>query len=87
MRSKKLFTVAPEACWWQDYHDMNPLHIAAMKGHIEIVEYLIEHNHKLAKERLHRGETVLHLCVKHGQLMPLKVFVDKLGKEVVARCN
>lgn len=34
-------------------------------------------------ERLHRRETVLHLCVKHGQLRALKVLIDRLGDEFV----
>ncbi|XP_047946625.1 ankyrin repeat-containing protein ITN1-like [Salvia hispanica] len=81
--SQKLLLVAPEACWWRDSYDMNPVHIAAMKGHVVIMEYLLQVSYLPAKERLLRRETVLHLCVKHGQLMGLKVLVDKLGNDFV----
>ncbi|XP_047944354.1 ankyrin repeat-containing protein ITN1-like isoform X1 [Salvia hispanica] len=62
---------------------MNPLHIAAIKGHVEIMEHLLEESHLLAMEGLPRKETVLHLCVKHGQLGALKVLIDRLGAELV----
>ncbi|XP_047946711.1 ankyrin repeat-containing protein BDA1-like [Salvia hispanica] len=81
--SQKLLLVSPEACWWRDNHDMNPVHIAAMKGHVDIMEHLLQVSYLPAKERLRRRETVLHLCVKHDQLMALKVLVDKLGKDIV----
>ncbi|XP_057775543.1 ankyrin repeat-containing protein ITN1-like [Salvia miltiorrhiza] len=39
----------------------------------------------LYMERLHRGQTVFHLCVKYGQLTTLKVLVEKLGELVRAK--
>ncbi|XP_057776330.1 ankyrin repeat-containing protein NPR4-like isoform X2 [Salvia miltiorrhiza] len=81
---RKLLAVAPEACWWRDCHDMNPIHIAAMNGHVNILKELLERSHMPAMERLHRGQTVLHLCVKHGQLKTLEVLVEKLGEFVYA---
>ncbi|KAL1542482.1 ankyrin repeat-containing protein-like protein [Salvia divinorum] len=74
-----LLSIAPdEMRWWVDDQGMNPVHIAAMKGHVEILEFLLQNDLSPAMERLHRGQTVLHLCVKHRQLETLKFLVKKL---------
>ncbi|XP_047942814.1 ankyrin repeat-containing protein At2g01680-like [Salvia hispanica] len=59
--ARKLSFVAPEICWWVDDQGMNPVHIASMRGHVEILEVLLQHDLSPAMERLHRGQTVLHL--------------------------
>ena len=66
-------------CWWVDDQGMNPVHVAAMKGHLDILKVLLEHDLSPAMERLHRGQTVLHLCVKHHQLRALRFLVERLG--------
>ncbi|XP_057776311.1 ankyrin repeat-containing protein At5g02620-like [Salvia miltiorrhiza] len=83
--AKKLLSVAPEMCWWIDDQGMNPVHIAAMKGHEEVLKEMLQLDLLPAMERLHRGQTVLHLCVKHRQLSTLKVSVEKLGELVYAK--
>ncbi|XP_047943237.1 ankyrin repeat-containing protein At5g02620-like [Salvia hispanica] len=72
-------------CWWRNDQGMNPIHLAAMNGHVEIAQHLLEESSLPAMERLERGQTVLHLCVKHGQLRVLKVLVEKLGELVCAK--
>ncbi|KAH6791435.1 hypothetical protein C2S51_006441 [Perilla frutescens var. frutescens] len=83
--SKKLLSVAPEMCWSLDCQNMNPAHVAAINGHVEILEELLQIDYLPAVERVHRGQTVLHLCVKHRQLRALKVLVEKLGELVYAK--
>ncbi|XP_057775545.1 ankyrin repeat-containing protein At2g01680-like [Salvia miltiorrhiza] len=78
--ASKLLSVAPEMCWWRNDQGMNPVHVAAINGHVELVEHLLGESCLPAMEKLHRGETVLHLCVKHGQLRALKVLVEKLAR-------
>ncbi|XP_057776263.1 ankyrin repeat-containing protein At5g02620-like [Salvia miltiorrhiza] len=63
---------------------MNPVHIAAVNGHVEMLEHLLEESRLPAMERVGRGQTVLHLCVKHGKLETLKVLVGKLWELVEA---
>ncbi|KAH6824961.1 hypothetical protein C2S53_020705 [Perilla frutescens var. hirtella] len=82
--TKKLLSVAPEMCWSLDCQNMNPIHIAAINGHVAILEELLRINYLPAMERVHRGQTVLHLCVKHFQLRALQVLVEKLGDIVDA---
>ncbi|KAF5931797.1 hypothetical protein HYC85_027968 [Camellia sinensis] len=56
-----------------------PLHLAAMKGRVEVVRLLIQTRPESIYEKLRRrGETVLHLCVKHNCLEALKTLVDEL---------
>ncbi|XP_057776291.1 ankyrin repeat-containing protein BDA1-like [Salvia miltiorrhiza] len=83
--AKRLLSVAPETCWWRDGHDMNPVHVAAMDGNVEILEELLRLDLYPAMERVRRGQTVLHLCVKHRQLRALNVLVEKLGELVCAK--
>ena len=64
--ASKLLALAADMCWRRDDQDMNPVHVAAMNGHVEILERLLEESYFPPMERLHRGQTVLHLCVKHG---------------------
>ncbi|KAL1558108.1 hypothetical protein AAHA92_08610 [Salvia divinorum] len=71
--------------WCRDDQGLNPVHIAAMKGHVEMLEELLREDPLPAMERVHRGQTVLHLCVKHRQLGALKLLVEKLGDLVYAK--
>ncbi|XP_042016868.1 ankyrin repeat-containing protein At5g02620-like [Salvia splendens] len=83
---KRVLYVAPdEMCWWVDDQGMNPVHIAAMKGHVQVLEELLQHGLSPAMERLHRGQTVLHLCVKHRQLRTLRLLLEKMGDLVRAK--
>ncbi|XP_047963743.1 ankyrin repeat-containing protein At2g01680-like [Salvia hispanica] len=83
--AKRLLAIAPEMCWWQDGHDMNPLHVAAMKGNEAVLEEMLQLDILPATVRLHRGQIVLHLCVKHRQLRTLMVLVAKLDNLVNAK--
>ncbi|XP_042052919.1 ankyrin repeat-containing protein At5g02620-like [Salvia splendens] len=83
--AKRLLAIAPEMCWCRDVHDMNPLHVAAMKGNEAVLEEMLQLDILPAAARLHRGQTVLHLCVKHRQLGTLTVLVDKLRDLVSAK--
>ncbi|XP_047959866.1 ankyrin repeat-containing protein At2g01680-like [Salvia hispanica] len=79
--AKRLMEIAPEMCWWRDSHDMYPLHV----GNEAVLEEMLRLDSFAAAERLHRGQTMLHLCVKHRQLGTLMVLVDKLGdKDLVS---
>ena len=79
--ASKLLSTAPEMCWRCDDQGMNPVHVAAMNGHVETLEHLLLESYLPAMERLHRGQTVLHLCVKHAQIR-----VEGFGGEVGRAC-
>lgn len=72
-------------CLVRDPHGKNPIHIAAEKGDVEMLECLIQadHDHIPAWERVGlRGHTVLHLCAKHGRLRALDFLLQKLGADL-----
>ncbi|XP_047961383.1 ankyrin repeat-containing protein NPR4-like [Salvia hispanica] len=72
-------------CWWRDEQGLNPVQVAAKKGHVEILEELLEEDLLSVMERVHRGQTVLHLCMKHRQLRALEFLADKLRDLVYAK--
>ncbi|KAG8368701.1 hypothetical protein BUALT_Bualt15G0073000 [Buddleja alternifolia] len=75
-----LLSVAPHMCLSRDCQGRNPLHVAAMKDHVEVLEVIIQTVPCASREKVeHQQDTVLHLCVKYGQLEALKVFVSHLN--------
>ncbi|KAL1541869.1 ankyrin repeat-containing protein-like protein [Salvia divinorum] len=83
--TKRLMLVAPEMCWCRDDQGMNPVHIAAVKGRCMVLAELLQRDLFPARERVHRGQTALHLCVKHCQIETLKALVEELGDLVCAK--
>ncbi|XP_058192297.1 ankyrin repeat-containing protein BDA1-like [Rhododendron vialii] len=55
-----------------------PLHLAVMKGRVEVILELLRAEPELIHEKLGRGETVLHLCVKYNRLEAFKTLVQYL---------
>ncbi|KAH6795132.1 hypothetical protein C2S52_005609 [Perilla frutescens var. hirtella] len=82
---KELLLGAPEMCLSVDCQNMYPIHIAAINGHVQIMKMLLQMNYLPAMERVHRGQTVLHLGVKHCKLEALMVLVEELGELVDAK--
>ncbi|KAK0596168.1 hypothetical protein LWI29_013333 [Acer saccharum] len=78
---RKLLSVNPEMCFACDRDGRNPLHIATIKGHISVLRELVNVRPQAAQMSIdHRGETILHLCVRYsGQLEMLKLLVETIG--------
>ncbi|KAF8369666.1 hypothetical protein HHK36_032310 [Tetracentron sinense] len=53
-----------------------PLHLAAMKGRVEVLEVLLNVRTEVTRITTDHGETIMHLCVKHNRLEALKVLVE-----------
>ncbi|KAI3959435.1 hypothetical protein MKW98_019025 [Papaver atlanticum] len=74
-----LLDADPYVCKVLDQQGMIPLHLAAMRGRVEIMTVLFQAG---VSDAIHvlldRRETILHLCVKHNRLEPLKLLVDHL---------
>ena len=68
-------------CFDCDQDGRNPLHVAAMKGKIGVLEVLIHARPFAAREKTKRGETILHLCVKYHQLEALKKLVEAVDDD------
>ncbi|KAL2517920.1 Ankyrin repeat family protein [Abeliophyllum distichum] len=74
---KALLSAAPDMCLVRDCHGRNPLYLAAINGRPEVLNELIQ-NQKIplaAREKVDRGQTVLHLCVKHNQLQVMEIIM------------
>ncbi|KAK0570947.1 hypothetical protein LWI29_008856 [Acer saccharum] len=77
---KKLVSVNPEMCFARDRDGRNPLHIATIKGRISVLRELVNVRPQAARMLIHhRGETILHLCVRYSQLEILKLLVETIG--------
>ncbi|KAH7833478.1 hypothetical protein Vadar_006738 [Vaccinium darrowii] len=75
---KALVAVKPEMCLARDRDGNNPLHVAAMKGKVDVLEELIRSGFQRAKVKMDRGNTILHLCVKYDQFQCLKLLLDEI---------
>ncbi|KAL8064271.1 hypothetical protein ABFX02_01G079600 [Erythranthe guttata] len=66
------------SCLARDRNGLTPVHLAALKGHIEVMKTLLRAKPEAAQvatEYGRREENILHLCVKHYRLEPLKLLV------------
>ncbi|KAK9131329.1 hypothetical protein Sjap_011816 [Stephania japonica] len=71
---RELVHYAPDVCLSTDSDGRTPLHLAAMKGRVEIMKELFQcRPEALDKVLSHGGETILHLCVKNNRLEALEL--------------
>ncbi|TXG61832.1 hypothetical protein EZV62_013195 [Acer yangbiense] len=71
---KILLSVNSEMCFAHDRDGRNPLHIATIKGRISVLRELVNVRPQAARMLIdHRGETILHLCVRYSQLGDFEV--------------
>ncbi|XP_058195784.1 ankyrin repeat-containing protein At2g01680-like [Rhododendron vialii] len=68
----------PHLCFARDQDGRIPLHLAAIKGRVEVIQELLRAEQDSIHEKLDRGETVLHLCVKYNKLEALQALVQYL---------
>ncbi|KAG8368700.1 hypothetical protein BUALT_Bualt15G0072900 [Buddleja alternifolia] len=57
-------------CLSRDCQGRNPLHVAAMKGHVELqaLENLVLHLNELLDEENDDGDTILHMAVRDRRI-------------------
>ncbi|XP_019173574.1 PREDICTED: ankyrin repeat-containing protein NPR4-like [Ipomoea nil] len=82
-------------CKARDRDGLTPFHLAAVKGRVEVLkELMMSDGHDeicssseellsevMAMDGEKLGESILHMCVKHGQLEALKFVVEKIGDD------
>ncbi|XP_047339712.1 ankyrin repeat-containing protein ITN1-like [Impatiens glandulifera] len=61
-----------------DSRSWSPFHVAAVKGHMNVLEKLLPHSLCVARVNTDHGDTILHLCVKHDSLNALKFIIKNI---------
>ncbi|KAH7692083.1 26S proteasome regulatory complex subunit PSMD10 protein [Dioscorea alata] len=70
--------VGPRLCELKDKDGRLPIHIAAMKGRIDILEELIKVCPESAKELTYQHESILHIAIQFNSIKIVEFFVKKL---------
>ncbi|KAF8401047.1 hypothetical protein HHK36_014350 [Tetracentron sinense] len=70
-----------DICLARDQDGRTPLHLAAIKGHVDVLGKLVEAKPIATRILLDRRETILQLCVKHNHLEALKMLVEDVGTQ------
>ena len=75
--------VIEEGCDEEEwYHGMMPIHAAAIKGHVEVMKFLVAHEVDPTEEMMAEpDDTPLHLAAAHGQVGAVK-YLLQLGLPV-----
>jgi hypothetical protein len=62
----------PALRWKYKDGETTPLHLAAERGHLEVVQWLCSRESSLVGKRDEKGWTALHLAVVHGHVEVVK---------------
>lgn len=65
-------------CMARDRDGYNPLHIAAMKGKVDVLEKLVHTCPRAVQVATYQGDTILHICVNHNQLESLQLLLKMI---------
>lgn len=68
-----------DLCSVQDKEGRTPLHCAAIKGRINIIDEILSLSLDLFEATTNNGETVLHLAVKNNQYEVVKYLTESLN--------
>nr|XP_043626431.1 ankyrin repeat-containing protein BDA1-like [Erigeron canadensis] len=75
---KALVSANPGTCHARDRDGGNPVHVAAIRGHLDVVKEMVQAQPHAARAMVQQ-DTILHLCVKHGQFEVLKFLIETMG--------
>ncbi|KAH6782954.1 hypothetical protein C2S52_007913 [Perilla frutescens var. hirtella] len=67
-------------CLVRDRNELTPLHLAAIKGRVEVMKVLLKAQPDAARIPVYGGENILYLCVKPYELEALKLLVETVDE-------
>ncbi|KAG9448725.1 hypothetical protein H6P81_008690 [Aristolochia fimbriata] len=73
---QKLLSIHPDGCLARDGEGRTPFQIAAAKGRGPVLAGLVRERPTGIRILTSKGETILHLCVKHNRLEALKILFE-----------
>ena len=62
----------------RDLNRLIPLHHAVINGRNDIMQRLIDARPRFPWIKLHNGQTILYLCIKHNHLETLKLLITMI---------
>ncbi|CAA3013700.1 ankyrin repeat-containing BDA1-like [Olea europaea subsp. europaea] len=74
-------------CLARDRNRLTPLHLATIKGRIEVMKELVQTKPDAAQVIVGQGQTILHLCVKYYQIEALKHLVNTIKDQDFTNCK
>ncbi|XP_047339715.1 ankyrin repeat-containing protein ITN1-like [Impatiens glandulifera] len=69
---------SPGLLYALDSRKWSALHLALVKGDTIMSEELLSRNPYVARVKTSHGDSILHMCLKHGQLGSLRLLMDKI---------
>ncbi|XP_021763429.1 ankyrin repeat-containing protein BDA1-like [Chenopodium quinoa] len=83
-----LLSVSPGiVCRARDAYGRCPVHVAAIKGRVEVLKELMRVDSGAALLRTDQDDSILHLCVKFNQFEALKVLIERINDNVLLNCG
>lgn len=76
--TREFLKIDADLCFVKDNDGRSPLHAAAIKGRVAILDEILSASLESASLVTKQGETILHLCVKNNQYDALRYLVEKL---------
>ncbi|KAK9683789.1 hypothetical protein RND81_10G164500 [Saponaria officinalis] len=73
---KALLFASPNMCLSPDIDGLNPVHVAAVKGQVHVLDELLKVVPQAIRGRTNAGSTILHLCVQHCQAGALEFLIN-----------
>ncbi|CAI9093759.1 OLC1v1029320C1 [Oldenlandia corymbosa var. corymbosa] len=75
---QRVLLASPDLCLAGDRFRRIPLHLAIIKGKLDVVRELVHARPISAREKIDGGGNALHLCVKYNQLAALKLLIETI---------
>ncbi|XVE98384.1 hypothetical protein REPUB_Repub03eG0102100 [Reevesia pubescens] len=77
----------PDMCLVCDRDGRNPVHIVAIKSHLNVLRKLVHARPWAARLLMDEGETILHACTMYNQFEAMKLLVEIVSDHEFVNCK